>query len=113
MDIFDTMITGGPAIFYDPRFRNVLEDHMSFLRMHPSNRTIDIEPGIAYKYAGDFFGLMQQYGISSEFHWPIMRVNDYISPQDYKDTDLTFIRPDETILMRLSETFRSHNKIRS
>lgn len=112
MDIFNTMITGGSKIFYDPQFRNVLEDHMSFLRNIPSNKTIDIEPGIAYKYAGDFFGLMMHHGITVEHHWAIMRVNGYISPQDYKDTDLTFILPDETILTRLSETFRSHTKLR-
>lgn len=112
MDILNSMINTGPSVFYDPAFRNMIEDHLSYLRARADNDVITVEPLVAYKYAGDFFGLMMHHGVLPQHHWIVMRVNDLISPQDYKDTTLFFIKPKEAVITGLQSTFMSQNKLR-
>lgn len=112
MKIYETLISGGPDIYYNPGFRSMIEDHLTIIRNQPDTQVVDIEPLVAYKYAGDFFGLMMSQNIAPQYHWIIMRVNDLISPQDYKDDQLTFIKPSYTFINRLTSVYQSQSKIR-
>ena len=112
MQIFKTMITGGPSIYYDPAFRNMIEDHMTWLRGRSGNTIVDVEPMVAYKYAGDFFGLLMHFNILPQYHWITMRMNQYVSPQDYSDEMLSFVTPSGEDCERLRAVFMSQTKMR-
>ncbi len=112
MDILDYGLSGGPDIYYDPSFRNVVEDHMTYLRTRPDNQVISIEPMVAYKYAGDYFGMLLHHKVFTHHHWIVMRINGLISPQDYRDTMLSFIKPPDKTMELLRSVYMSQSKLR-
>lgn len=42
-----------------------------------------VEPGIAYRYQGDFYGLLDYLNISSSLYLPTLYLNGLQSPYDY------------------------------
>lgn len=112
MDIYALMQDSGADIFYDDAFRRSVEDHLPYLKSLKVNQVINVEPMQAYKYAGDFFALLTSLNIPMKYHWIVMRLNDMLSPQDYKDTQLEFIYPPPDELKKISRLFLSQNKLR-
>ena len=112
MKIFDHLISGGPSIFYDPNFRVMIEDHLTYLKNLPENTVIEVTPGHSYKHARDFYGLLMEYSVLPHHHWITMRVNDMVTPFDYKDDMLSFVRVDDTSIERLRSTYMSQRKIK-
>ena len=49
-------------------------------------KTITINGAIGLKYKNDFDGLMTEVGISKEFFYPHMLVNNILSSRDYDGT---------------------------
>ncbi len=114
MQINSMQVSFGPNIYYDPVFRNVLEDHMSFLRTHPGTKILNIEPIYAYKYEGDLSGLLTQYRIDVKLHWIIMRMNNYYSFSENNENLSSLIIPDGDSIERIRESHKTvQNKIKT
>jgi len=100
----------GPDVFYTAAFRVVLEDHMTFLRTHPETKSQEIEGFYAAKHKGDFFGLMAHYRVPYELHWVVMRMNNFVSPQDCDETLGGVIIPNVNVVERLRSLHMTQNK---
>lgn len=111
MTIENLMFSEGPSIYYDDGFRRVIEDHMTVLRESPETREVDVTPGVAYKYAGDFYGLAQSLGVPPHLHWVTMRLNGLFSPNDYLDTMYVVRIPSPTALEQLRQSHMSTRKV--
>lgn len=101
----------GNQIYYDPTFRTILEDHLTFIRNSNEITTINIEPAMAYKYEGDLFGLLFNYGITFEQHWIIMRLNGFTNPNQNKSTLLSLITPSRAIVERIRAVYMTRNRV--
>lgn len=104
-------IQPGPSIYYDDGFRNTLEDHMTYLRTHPDNQTLEVTPIQAHRYEFDLIGLLNELVVPMHMHWVVARVNNFDSftkvPQD-----LTFlILPDQKEIARIQQTYSTVNGI--
>ncbi len=73
----------GDSVYYDPRFRTVIETHLPILRTAPSTQRQRISPDMIHRYEGDFYGLLIELGVSFQFHWIFMRVNGLESPNQF------------------------------
>lgn len=93
----------GPASFYTAAWRNLVENHLEYLRTHPATQKVDLKDNSGYHFRGDFFGLLNYAGIPPEYHWAIMRVNNYNSTAEFKENTLFFIVPDPIELNRLNK----------
>lgn len=71
------------SIYFDPVFRNMVEQHLSVLRYHPEVALDEISPDQVFRFRGDFFGLLQQKNIDPSLHWIYLRVNNLLSPTDF------------------------------
>jgi hypothetical protein len=89
--IDNLMVPDGASIFYNPAFRVVLEDHMTYFRGLSDNNLFPVTPHQVYKYRFDLGGLMLDLGIALQYHWIVMRVNNI--------TDMTHVPPDLTVLV--------------
>lgn len=104
----------GPEIFFDEQFRNVLEDHMTFLRGHATTKSLTIEPTYAYKYEGDLSGLLTHYKIDVSRHWIIMRMNNYYSFNENDEFLATLLIPDNDTVEQIRQVFKTvPNKIKT
>lgn len=112
MKLLNSLIPPGPDVYYSPEFRNVLEDHMTYLRTHPENSVVTIAPNIGYKYIGDLAGVLHHYNVPYHLHWVVMRMNNMTSPIDYRDTMLNLDTPSFTVVERLRTTHMSQSKIK-
>ena len=112
MSLIDKLTNPGPNTFYDPKFRNVFEDHLSFIinnrRDAISIRTVD--PNTGGRFAGDWRGLMLSLGIFPQMHWYNMRLNGYTSCSDYDGTQLEIELLDISVVEKLSASFRTIRK---
>lgn len=98
-------------IFYDPTFRNVLEDHMSFLRADSRTKQLNIEPEQAYRFEGDLFGLLAYYKLPAYMHWVTMRMNQMSSPQDAGRDITLLVFPDERTLSQIRQSHMTTRRI--
>lgn len=101
MDINNLAETTNP-VYSDPKFIDLVESHMTYLRSHPNAGHLTITPLEADIYTGDFYGLLQSYHFPSWAHYLILRVNGYLSQTDYDGKYMTFLIPpmDEVELLR-------------
>nr|DAF31229.1 MAG TPA: baseplate wedge protein [Caudoviricetes sp.]DAP57160.1 MAG TPA: baseplate wedge protein [Caudoviricetes sp.]DAS00418.1 MAG TPA: baseplate wedge protein [Caudoviricetes sp.]DAV72425.1 MAG TPA: baseplate wedge protein [Caudoviricetes sp.]DAV96728.1 MAG TPA: baseplate wedge protein [Caudoviricetes sp.] len=81
-------------------FRVVLEDHLSSLKTDIED-VILIDPVDAVRFEYDLNGLLRYKGIPIEQHWIIMRVNNMMSPEDYRRDRLTLNKPSTATIAAL------------
>lgn len=112
MKLLNSLIDPGADVYYTAEFRNVLEDHMTYLRNHAENTVLSIEPNIGYKYLGDLAGVLHHYRIPYQLHWVVMRMNNMTSPIDYRDTMLTLDIPSFSAVDKLRTTHKTQSKLK-
>ncbi len=111
MYINNLMVPAGPDIYYGHGFHVVLEDHMSFLKEHPTSRVLTLEPMLAYKFEGDLFGLLLELNIPMQLHWIVMRMNNYRAPYDFDKGTGFLIVPDESTVDMIRQSHMSTRKL--
>jgi hypothetical protein len=110
MALVNLMVDPGPDIFYNPEFRNVLEDHMTFLRENHSH-VVMVRPDQAFQWRGDFFGLLgnlNQEKVPRQYHWLVMRLNQYTSPTQFTEDTPAILVPDYSVIEKIAQ---SHNSL--
>ena len=101
------MIDPGPEVYYTDAFRNVLEDHLTYLRTSTTSSVIIITPMEAHRYEMDLHGLLATKNIPRYLHWLIMRMNFMNSPTEVKETLSQMIIPDPKEVARILQAFNS------
>ena len=112
MKLLNQLIEPGAEVYYSAEFRNVLEDHMTYLREHSENSVQSIEPNIAYKYIGDLTGVLHHYRVPYHLHWVVMRMNNMTSPVDYRDTMLSLIIPSFSAVDKIRAAHKTQSKLK-
>ena len=110
MELNKILLNPGADIYYDPKFRIILEDHMTYLKNLASTKTVEIDMNRSYKYEGDFYGLLYDMGISPYLHFIILRMNDLTSPANYNNQIRQLIIPEGTEINRLRSAYKVKNK---
>lgn len=111
MNVENLMIDMGADVYYTPEFRDVLEDHMDYLRKHPATSTFLIKPELAYQWRGDLFGLLLKLNKPTYLHWVIMRMNNYTSPLQFKQDTLILMEPSAAVVDKIRQTAMSTPRI--
>lgn len=100
----------GPDLYYTDGLRQMFEDHLTYLKTHPKTTSAAVNSFDAYKYEGDFYGLLEKMKIAKHFHWIIMRVNDMTNMNQSKSTLSTILVPDFELMERLKNVYRTKKK---
>lgn len=108
MTINNRMVASGDRRFYSAEWYRVVESHLQWIRTLPGNQEVVVEDAIAYKYEGDFMGLLQELRIPMEIHWVVLRLNGYTSPADYTYDRTKITLPDQGAVGKL---FNTHNTV--
>lgn len=99
------------SFYYTKEIKNLLESHLEFLKNHPESRVVQITPNIAYKYEGDFYGLLMTLRIPQQYHWITMRMNDLTSPTDMPENKIAFIQPSFDVVDQIISMYRTSRSI--
>lgn len=112
MSILSKFANPGQDIWYDPIFKAVLEDHLSYLKDHPNTQVQILEPNSVIKYRFDLYSLFRFYGIDQQYHWLVMRLNNFETPiDDFSGLEFIYI-PDFSVVSQILMQFMSRNKRR-
>ena len=91
-------------------FRNLIEDHILFLRSHRTIMLIPVDQQLVYKFTGDFYGLLNALKINPDIWWVTLRINNFKSTLDYSgDLQNIYIIPEEIIYEMLTKYLNSSN----
>jgi len=111
MNINALAINPGPAIFYDPDFRNVLEDHLTKLKSSVRTITVNVDPMLAYRFEYSFYALLNALNVPVFKHWITLRMLGYRSQFDVDRTITTIYVPSDTELNQLAQSHTSARKL--
>ena len=106
----DRLEEPGPAVYYEPGFRQIVEDHLTYLRGHETTEKNSIRPRVAHGCQGDFYCVLSYYGIPREHHWLTLRVNGLTSPLDYDSTMDQMLLCSPTTISRLVKMYRANRR---
>lgn len=80
--IVGQMLKPGPNMFYEPKFRHILELHLNQLKVLNAVRK-PIPADEYYQYEGDFDGFLLNRGYQAEMFWLMCRVNNMTHPSQF------------------------------
>lgn len=110
MTLLANMVTMGDSNYYTAKYRQMIEDHINFLRNHKSNSIVNLAPMVSFKYAADFYGLLFHLNIPMEYHYAILRVNGFRNPSDFQGTEPSISVVETDIIKRLVNTMKTQVK---
>lgn len=98
-------------IFFNSKFRQVIEDHLNILKSDKNITPLEIKDVDASVYHGDLYGLLGKYNVAFDIHWIVMRINGFNNPTDYTQ-DITVLNlPNVAYLESLINRFRANQNI--
>lgn len=99
------MFNPGPAEYYTDAFRQVLEDHMAFLRTNQGTTIRNVTPQNVWENEQDLFGFLQSINLAPQFHWVVMRMNNMTSPTQFVKGVSQLLMPPINLLEQLRSAF--------
>lgn len=106
MALNELLSSVGDDEYFSDAFNKLIEDHLTELRTKNVQIT-DITNAQCAKYTGDFYGLLIDLQIKKVHHYPVLRVNGYLSPADFKGAYNQVILPDFVFIDRLKNTLQT------
>jgi hypothetical protein len=94
MDINNLATTSGNPTYYDKNFLLHMESHFTYLASRDGAKQYPVDPHTAYKYRGDFYGLLDTMRIPRQYHSIVMRLNHLSCPGDFKADMESVLIPD-------------------
>jgi hypothetical protein len=98
--------------FNTEEFRNMIEDHLSWLITHPNTRTIAISAHQVDVFDFDWIGLLNDAKIQPDLHWTTIRMNGGTSFTDVPPNLRSLQVPDYTVIQNLIMLNSSTKKIK-
>lgn len=111
MSINSLAASEAAAFYYSREIKNMLESHVEFLKAHPETRIVPVAPNITYKYEGDFYGLLTTLKIPMQYHWIILRMNDFSSPTEMSENKIAFIQPSFNVVDQIINMYRTAKSV--
>lgn len=113
MKIDRFMNSEGGTDYYNPEFRKTLEAHVPYFRTARSSYRIPVTAFNLVVYNQDLFGFLTEMKIKQNYHWLIMRINDYFSPFDFIAGVDELVAPSEQELEQIRQAWKTTSIIRT
>lgn len=97
--------------FNTPEFRNMIEDHLSWLINHPTTQTITVSAHQVDVFDFDWLGLLTDLNIIADLHWVTIRMNGGTSYTDVPQELRQLLVPDSSVIQNLIMLNNSKKKI--
>ena len=109
MQVDSLMVKEGSQGYYTDKMFNTLEDFMPTFRKDVTSPTV-IAPATAERFAGDLNGLLTFLGLPPYLFYPVMRVNNLNSSDEYQPSMTNLLIPNQTEITRILQTNNSTNR---
>lgn len=110
MHVLKRMTALNDSLLFRPDFRRVIEQHLTWIRKHPSTTSELVDVEQAYRFRGDLFGYLKIRGVNSDMAWVIMRVNEWNHPIEFDESVREILIPDESIIITIRNGYLTTQK---
>ena len=90
-------------LFYTDEFHTTLENALNLLIADPKTRQYVIDPAVAQRFSGDFYGLLSYHGVDQKLHYITTRMSGYTSRFDFQadgSRQQVFVLPDIGVIQQ-------------
>lgn len=94
--------------YYSHEFKVLIETHLNYLKENNAV-LVDVTEHQNYKWEGDFYGLLDNFNISKDYHYIVMRMNGLSNSAHYKGDLKMIIIPDFNVVERLKSVLETKN----
>lgn len=109
MKIHSLADTGQDPVYFEHDFKVVLESHLTYLKIS-NPKAVNVSKQQNYKYEGDLYGLLDELNINKEYHYIVMRINDYVNSAHFKGDKEFLILPDFAEVEILKGVYQTKNE---
>jgi hypothetical protein len=95
------------SLYYDERFRRVLDDHLPIFRQEKFHTKVLPEPAAANRNKNTFYDLLAESGVQYHLHWFVMRLNGLGHPSEYDGEPFVLLLPNEEELNKIVAFYQS------
>lgn len=110
MSVLSQMAPAGQSFFYSDTWRQIVETHLIWLRARNESSVIYIEPHIALKYEGDFYGALIELRVPPYLFYVILRMNGLYNPSDFNGEAIMVMVPILETIQQLAAVAGTTNK---
>lgn len=97
-------------VYYEKGFMRMIESCLGTLRTQ-GVRPLEVSNVQAYKYEGDFYGLLLSLGVSYDYLWITLRVNGMLNTTEYTlDRCPAPITPSQSLIEELYRYYTTTTK---
>lgn len=108
------MFNTGPAEYYTTAFRQVLEDHMAFLRANTTTQGVAVAAQDGWAFNQDLYGyLSARWNMAPQYHWVTMRLNNMTCRTQFGKHIKNLLLPNQNLLEQLRSAYLTSSTISS
>ena len=100
----------GADVLYSAGWQVLIESELLNLTSSYNSSTLSIDPHDAFKYEGDFYGLLAQYNIPQQYFFAYLRANGLRDPSEFPMTMSSLIAPSPTYLDNLKSVYMTTSR---
>lgn len=97
--------------YHDPTFLRSLFVAKESFRTSTASQILEIPIEYSFMYSGDFYGILDDYSIPIQYHYPILIINNLKAPQDFVYPKTQIILPDLKEIDLLKEVYTSRYRV--
>ncbi len=101
-----------PAVYEsenDPEFMAFVESNLGYIMTYDRGLHQSVEPVIAMKYTGDFYGLLHELNILPIYYYVTLRCNGLKNTKDYEGVVTDVVIPNQEEFLRILRIFESRD----
>ena len=97
----------GNDYYYTDEFRNILEDHLNYIRGHKNTIVMRLETHDMIKNNNDLYSLFMEKNIPLDLHWITLRLNNLTSPFLNRQELEYILIPDVGVIQQIFGAYHS------
>ena len=102
-------IDAGNSLYHTEEYMLYIRSHYNFLKENGA-ATVDVEPGLAYKFEYNFFSLLVELKYNFEDFVVFLVMNQMTSPMEMTRDFKSLVIPQPEVLANLKSLYRHQNK---
>lgn len=111
MSVEALLTSSGSEIYYDPKFIQVMVDHLDWFRDRPDTRSVAIPLSDLNKFRYNLVGFLAHYKVPPHQHFLTLRLNGLKHDHDF-DYNLTTLRiPGDASMETLRQRYQTNYNI--
>ena len=111
MSLEALLVNPGSQIYYDPKFMQVMVDHLEWFRGRSDTQQVSIPPSELHKFRFNLFGFLAHYNVPQHKHYLTLQLNGLKHDHDFDYNLTTLLIPGDGSMEYLQQRYQTNYNI--